>query len=150
MAKEKKKRLNLKQEKFCQLYASDAEFFGNGVQSYIEAYDPAKIGNWYNTARSRASELLTSPNILNRVNELFEARGLNDVFVDKQLEKLITQDADFKSKIAAIKEYNAMRQRVVKKIEANITNNMAGFLDQLCGDDTKGNKTKVKRQKLPS
>ncbi|MDQ5987375.1 MAG: hypothetical protein CSYNP_03115 [Syntrophus sp. SKADARSKE-3] len=120
MKKKINKKLNPKQEKFCQLYASDAEFFGNGVQSYIEAYKPKRVGNWYNTARSRASELLTSPYVLNRINELLELRGLNDAFVDKQLELLITQNADFKSKLGAIKEYNELKQRITKKISGNI------------------------------
>lgn len=31
-------KLTPKQLLFCRLYASDREFFGNGVQSYIEAY----------------------------------------------------------------------------------------------------------------
>jgi phage terminase small subunit len=153
MKKKKEITLNPKQEKFCQLYASDAEFFGNGVRSYLEVYgykteEGRKCS--YETAKANASRLLTKANILNRINELFEARGLNDVFVDKQLEKLITQDADFKSKITAIKEYNALKQRVVKRVDTNITNNMAGFLNQICGNDTERHKTKAKRQKLPS
>ena len=111
------KKLNPKQERFCQLYAGDREFFGNGTQSYIEAYKPKKKGNWYQTARACAYELLTKPHILDRINEIFEARGLNDAFVDKQLEKLITQDADFKSKVQAIKEYNALKGRIIKKFK---------------------------------
>ena len=113
------KTLNAKQERFCQLYAGDEEFFCNGVQAYIEAYNPKRQGNWYNSAKSSAFDLLTKPYILNRINEIFEARGLNDAFVDKQLEKLITQDADFKSKVAAIKEYNALKKRIVQKMEVS-------------------------------
>ena len=39
-------KLTPQQELFCQLYAGDREFFGNGVQSYIEAYkvDTTKKG----------------------------------------------------------------------------------------------------------
>ena len=49
------RKLNPKQKKFCELFASDREFFGNGVQSYIEAYEPniAKK-NWYNIACQRS------------------------------------------------------------------------------------------------
>lgn len=110
--------LNPKQEMFCQLYATDREFFGNGVQSYIEAYniDLTKRGA-YNVAKANAFRLLTNADILKRINELFEAHGLNDTFVDKQLEKLIVQDADFKSKLGAIKEYNSLQQRVTRKLE---------------------------------
>ncbi len=110
-------KLNLKQEKFCQLYATDMEFFGNGTQSYIEAYEPDQSKpNWYRTARSRASELLTSPNVLARINELLDLT-LNDQHVDKQLALVITQNADLSSKVAAIREYNKLKQRIVEKID---------------------------------
>lgn len=118
---DKPRRLNPRQEKFCQLYASDREFFGNGVQSYIEAYEPDQSkSNWYNTARSRASALLTNSNILRRIDELLELGELNDQFVDKQLAKLILQDADFTSKISAIREYNKLKQRIKEKKEVHI------------------------------
>ena len=86
-------KLTPQQELFCQLYAGDREFFGNGVQSYIEAYkvDTTKKG-WYGTAKAGACENLTKPYILERIDEIFEAHGLNDQFVDKQLEKLIVND----------------------------------------------------------
>lgn len=115
-------KLTPQQELFCQLYASDREFFGNGVQSYIEAYgvDTSKPG-WYRTAKSGAHENLTKPYLLERINEIFEAHGLNDEFVDKQLEKLIVQDADFNAKMKAIAEYNKLRQRITEK--KDITSN---------------------------
>lgn len=111
-------KLNPKQERFCELFASDREFFGNGTQSYIEAYNPdtSKKG-WYNAARADASRLLTKDNILARINEIFEARGLNEAFVDKQLELLITQNADFNSKIQAIREFNKLKQRITDKTD---------------------------------
>lgn len=109
--------LNLEQMKFCELYASDREFFGNGVESYIEAYDPDRDGNWYNSAKASASRLLTNANVLTYINEILELHGLNDSFVDKQLELLVTQNADFKSKLGAIREYNALKARVTKKID---------------------------------
>lgn len=109
-------KLTPQQELFCQLYAGDREFFGNGVQSYIEAYgvDTSKPG-WYTTARAGAHENLTKPHILERIDEIFEAHGLNDQFVDKQLEKLIIQDADFNAKMKAIAEYNKLKARITEK-----------------------------------
>lgn len=111
-------KLTPQQELFCQLYASDKEFFGNGVRSYIEAYgvDTSKSG-WYNTAKAGAHENLTKPYILERIEEIFEAHGLNDTFVDKQLEKLICQDADFRTKLGAIQEYNKMKGRIIDRKE---------------------------------
>lgn len=109
-------KLTPQQELFCELYASDKEFFGNGVQSYAEAYglDLSKPKD-YSTAKSGAYENLTKPYILERINEIFEAHGLNDTFVDKQLEKLIVQDADFNAKMKAIQEYNKLRARITEK-----------------------------------
>lgn len=116
-------KLNPKQEAFCELYTQPTEFFGNGVQSYIESYSPdTSKKNWYNTARATVSEILTNPNILKRINELLEADGFNDQFVDKQIKFLMTQNADFGSKLGAIKEYNKLKARIKDKLE--ITGNV--------------------------
>lgn len=110
--------LNIKQEKFCQLYASDREFFGNGVESYIEAYNPETTkSTWYRTACSAASRLLTNVKVIVRINEILEADGLNDNFVDKQLVFIIKQHADFGAKMAAIREYNKLKARITEKTE---------------------------------
>jgi hypothetical protein len=110
--------LTLKEERFCNLYATDREFFGNGVQSYIEAYNPdTKAKNWYQTARKSASDLLTKPHIIDRINELLELDGFNDVNADKQLKFLISQHADFNSKLGALKEYNKLKQRITEKMD---------------------------------
>ena len=115
-------KLNERQELFCQLYSSDREFFGNGVQTYIEVYDPDQSKpNWYKSACSAASQILSNTKVCNRINELLELRGLNDGFVDKQLEFLITQHMDFKSKLGAIREYNQLKSRVVNNIALNAT-----------------------------
>ena len=110
--------LNPKRELFCKIFATEQEFFGNGTQSYIKAYniDVSKKGA-YAAARTSAYELLTNPDILKRIDELLETAVLNDQFVDKQIALLISQNAEYSAKIAAIKEYNALKQRIVKKID---------------------------------
>lgn len=116
MTEETIKKLNPKQELFCQLYASDRDFFANGVQSYIEAYDiNTSEPGAYNAAKSSAHDLLTKPYILARINEILEVEGLNDVFVDKQLGFLITQNADLSTKARAINEYNKLKSRITEK-----------------------------------
>lgn len=122
-------KLTPQQELFCQLYASDKEFFGNGVQSYIKAYgiDTSKPG-WYGSAKSGAWENLTKPYILERIEEIFEAHGLNDTFVDKQLEKLIVQDADFNAKMKAIQEYNKLKARIIEKKDITAGVQLTGIL----------------------
>ena len=111
--------LNPQQEKFCQLYATDRQFFGNGVDSYVEVYQPnTQKPNWYKTACSAASRLLSNVKIYTRINLLLEEGGLNDVFVDKQLLFLISQQSDFTNKLGAMREYNKLKQRITEKIEA--------------------------------
>lgn len=74
----------------------------------------------YNVAKAQAHILLTKPYILEHIDGIFEVRGLNDSFVDKQLEKLITQDAEFGVKIKAIGEYNKLKGRITEKKEQNV------------------------------
>lgn len=114
-------KLNLKQEAFCQLFVSAGEFFGNGTQAYIEAYDIdiTKKGA-YDGARASAYNLLTNTHICDRINSLLESGGLNDENVDKQLLLIINQHGDFRSKVRAIQEYNKLKSRVTEKHQHTI------------------------------
>lgn len=110
--------LNVEQERFCQLYATDREFFGNGVESYLEVYQIDKSKpNWYKTACACASRLLSNAKVIERINQLLEKEGLNNPFVDKQLKFLITQHADFTNKLGAIREYNKLKQRIIERTD---------------------------------
>lgn len=114
----KGEKLSLQQQAFCELYSSDREFFGNGTQSYLEAYDvDTSKPNAYKVAQASASRLLSNVIILNKINELLELRGLNDTFIDKQLEFLVTQNAELSTKLAAIKEYNKLKSRILDRSE---------------------------------
>lgn len=135
MAKKKKtnqkaEKLTDSQKRFCELYCSSEEFYGNGVQSYIEAFDVKldKKGA-YNGAKSNAYKLLKMKKILEYINELLDERGLNDQFVDKQLLFAITQHADLKVKVKAISEYNKLKNRVNEGLkilsEGSLTINFA-------------------------
>lgn len=117
---QKKEKLNLKQEAFCQLYVMpDKDFYGNGVECYLEAYGADKSKpNWYKIACTDASRLLSNAKVCERINELLSAGGLNDEFVDKQLLYMITQHADGSMKLGALREYNKLKQRIVEKIDA--------------------------------
>ncbi len=113
--------LNVKQEAFCQKYATDKEFFGNGVQSYIEVYQPdqQKI-NWYQNACVYASELLRKPKVNARINALLAETGFSDVHVDKQLSFLLTQHSDLQTKLGAIREYNKLKKRIDSATNINV------------------------------
>jgi hypothetical protein len=134
--------INEKQKLFCKLYTSAGEFFGSGVHSYIKAYDidVSKQGA-YESAGTCASRLLKNVYILAYINKLLENEGLNDVFVDKQLLFLITQNADFSNKLGALKEYNKLKQRIIdrqettaKIIQINVTQDQADGINSLLDD----------------
>lgn len=110
--------LTKRQELFCQLYATDTEFFGNGVQAYLEVYDiDREKPNWYKTACAATSQLLSNIKVCHRINDLLSEWGLNDQHVDKQLLFLITQHDDKGNKLWAIREYNKLKQRITDKIK---------------------------------
>lgn len=117
-----KNELNFEQERFCQIYAGGGEFCGNGVWSYIIAYNkdvPLIAHSYlndaqkkeYNEAKADASRLITNDNIIKRCNELFDAL-IKDEIVDRELIRVITQNEELSAKVSAIKEYNAVRKRV--------------------------------------
>ena len=118
--------LNIKREKFCQNFCSPGEFFGNGTQSYIDAYglDITEKGT-YGIASSNAYTLLKKSEIVYRIDKLLQHGGLNDSNVDKQLAFLITQKAEMGTSLGAIKEYNKLKGRITDKIkvQADLTLN---------------------------
>lgn len=122
-------KLEPRQEKFCRLYVSE-EFFGNGVETYLEVYDIDQTKpNWYKTACSAASRLLSNVKVCQRINELLDEAGLNDPYVDKQLLFLVTQHADFSSKLGAIREYNKLKKRVDARLPGGDEDNPLYIVD---------------------
>jgi len=81
-----------------------------------------------------ASRLLEKVSILAYINELLEGIGLNEAHVDKQLAFLITQNADFGAKMAAIREFNTLRRRITKKFEGTMT--LAEAVHEAMTDDS--------------
>jgi len=108
---------SLKERLFCNLFVSK-EFYGNGVQSYIKAYDvDLEKKNGYNWAKQQACDKLKNPRILKLINQLLDDAGLNSSYVDKQLLFLITQNSDMRAKMSAIQEFNKLNQRLTDKRE---------------------------------
>jgi phage terminase small subunit len=114
------KKLNPKQELFCKIFASEQEFFGNGVQSYAKAYgtDLTTKGG-YATAKVNSHKLLTNANILAFIDKIMDIY-VNDQVVDKELAFVVLQKSDFGAKVAAIREYNKLKQRIIDKSETTI------------------------------
>lgn len=115
--------LNFQMEQFCQLYVNnDRELFGNGTKCYLEVYGTIyqakhKKPMSYQVAMVNACNLLRTTKIIDRINNLLETGGFTDENVDKQHLFLINQHADFKTKLGAIKEFNALKSRVKSRVD---------------------------------
>lgn len=119
--------LNAKQERFCQLYATSAEFFGNGVECYMQAYGVKKT---YRVAQVNASRMLSNAIICQRISGILEENGFNDVFVDKQLKFLLTQYSDLSVKLGAIREYNKLKKRITEKVDMHVSRPFESLTDE--------------------
>ena len=112
--------LNLNQKAFADLFITPGEYYGVGVQCYIEIYNPDQTRNWwYAAACVGASQILRNSNVSAYINNRLDKSWLNDVEVDAQLKYLVTQHEDKRTKLGAIKEYNHLKKRVDKKAESN-------------------------------
>lgn len=122
---------NDNEEEFCRLYTQPGEFFGNGVESYIQSFDVIVTNKIERKqAIEAASRLLAKPMVLQRLNFLLENElGFNDVNVDKQLAFLITQSSDLRVKLQAVREYNQLKGRIKKKIEISLDDKSDSELD---------------------
>lgn len=108
--------LTQRNRKFCKFYVQHSEYFGNGTHAYGQAYGidirtPAK----YAIAANGAYRLLKNDEILRYINKLLGEMALNDVFVDKQMAFIITQNANLPTKLGGIREYNKLKKRVVNR-----------------------------------
>lgn len=113
---------------FCKNFASSIEFFGNGTQSYIDAFNveiikgtnkknvpKGKKGMTYEAVREAARKLLTRSDILTKIEEVQEETGFNDASADKTLSFLMTQRADLRVALGAAAEYNKLKARIVNQ-----------------------------------
>lgn len=114
----KRTSLNPQQELFCHLFARDNAFIGNASRAYAEAYQLSK--KQYGSAIRSASRLLTCVDIRKRINEILDECLENSV-VDRELAKMILQNENLNAKVAAIKEYNRLRDRAADRLEGNFT-----------------------------
>ena len=118
----RKHKLTLKQKVFCIAYLEES---GNAVEAVIKAgyecrYKDNKgeyIPNAYNRklAAVIGYQNLKLPHISSYISSKLEEYGFTDDHVDKQHLFLINQDADLKTKLGAIKEYNALKGRLAPK-----------------------------------
>lgn len=150
--------INLRNELFCKYYTQNQELFGNATHSYGEAYEfkldslshddaiwqevfDEKLGRniskcvekssydkAINVCAVEGARLLRTPKIQVRLTELLNEL-LEDSVVDSQLAKLIMQDSEPATKIAAIREYNKIRNRIVDHVDHTTKGDKVSFSD---------------------
>ena len=121
---------NLRREKFCRYYAQGEGTFGNATLSYAAAYD-IELGDLsivdkegrpvvekdfrgqYEVCATNGWRLLKNADVQARITVLLNAL-LKDEIVDAELAKVIKQDGDLTPKVAAIKEFNKLRGRIIE------------------------------------
>ena len=117
---------NKREEAFCALFATNEEFFGNGVQSFIRAFNfDMSEQNAYDKAKNRAARLLAKRHILERVNHFLVLLDLNPAHVDKQLAFVLTQNANLAAKMDAVKVSLKMQGRLNESNNTLVINNMS-------------------------
>lgn len=129
--------LNPQQELFCRYYTQNSEFFGNATLSYAEAYGfdldsldrtrekdekgkdipgTSQYEKTYNVCSANGARQLRKDKI-----QLFIRKCLNEMMtdevVDGELVKTILQNYELPSKMAAIREYNKLKQRITEKTD---------------------------------
>lgn len=124
------------QELFCRYYTQNSHTFNNATESYAAAYDieldglstqnkkDEKTGKEipnsspyyqkYMSCAVSASRLLKKDKINRRCDELLHELA-TDVVVDGELAWVIRQRKKLDSKVAAIREFNKLKGRIVEK-----------------------------------
>ncbi len=121
-------KLSPQQELFCQLYSRSGECFGNAALSYATAYEHdygdnkrADPGGKLTEAQKankvcgvRGAQLLAILRIRRRCEEILDAE-IGEEVVDKELRRVILQNKEIRTKVAAISEYNKLHGRITEK-----------------------------------
>lgn len=116
-------KLTERQIMFAQYYATSEEFFFQGAKAYAKAYGyDYNDRNQRNTINVGSNTCLKHSTILTFIQMLLDGEGLNDSFVDKQILSVITQSADLKAKMLAIREYNSITGRNKRLLEVTVNN----------------------------
>lgn len=136
-----KKTLSLKREMFCRYYTQNRSLFGNATLCYAEAYgyelhklsqkavyqinkksglsekiEDSEYDKAHKVCSVEGCRLLVIPSVQAKITKYLNELLKDDV-VDGELAKVIMWDTEPATKIAGIREYNKLKQRVSDKID---------------------------------
>lgn len=106
--------LTERQRLFAILYTTDKICFGNATLAYKRAYN--LNDKQFNTAGVSAHRLIRNDKVQAFISKFLQ-ESFNNAAADNELAKVINQDKDLHAKNAAIKEFNALKQRITEKID---------------------------------
>lgn len=87
-----------------------------GKESYQELVESSSYDKAINICGVQGNRLLRSFKIQDRIRKLFNEM-LTDEFVDGELSKVVAQDHDLSSKMAAVREFNKLKARITDRIQ---------------------------------
>lgn len=110
------------------------------------AFFEARIKSMEHTANTEGNSLLARPNIRQRVDYLLE-QYIDNEHTDKELQYVIMQRFDLQSKVAAIREFNRLKDRGSSgKLEGQFTFSWEG--DEEEKSSTKRTKPVLKKAEI--
>lgn len=132
--------LNPQQKLFCRYYTQNTELYGNATLAYAEAYEfnlyklskirdkddkgteiigTSEYEKAYDSCNASAARLLVNVSIQKYITRCLNQLFKNEV-IDRELTKVVLQDGDLPSKVAAIREFNKLKQRITEKSEIKV------------------------------
>lgn len=131
------KKIAIQRKLFCRYYTQNTEFFGNATLSYAEAYGhdldslskvqektpkgknipgTSEYEKAYHVCSSGGERLLRKDDIQKLITKYLNEL-LKDEIVDRELVRVILQNYELPAKVAAIREYNKLKQRITDKAD---------------------------------
>lgn len=109
--------LNLRQDLWCRMYATNPACLGNGTEAYKMVYGTKEKPVSQDVAKACAGKFLSDDRFTARINEYLEVDGFNNETVDAHHLFLIRQKKDLNVSMKGVQEYNKLKKRVNNVVE---------------------------------
>ena len=127
---QKRQELSIKDLYFCKLYIEHDVWRGNATMCYSEAFNynleelskvrpkngESEYEKKHRVCRVMGARLLAKTSIQKHCNKLLK-KLFTAKAVDRELTRVMTQDEDRASKMAAIREFNKLKKRITDKLD---------------------------------
>ena len=166
---QKNGKINIKWERFCRNFVLNREMFNNATLSFAEAYGydldnlsdertvkgvteegttvygPSPRQKTEHLCAVSGARLLRKAEINTRITELLRTFVATEEVADAELARVMMQNDELTSKVQAIKQFNELRGRVIKKVDNRHT--LMGFVGHFYSEVDKKEKEILKKLK---